>query len=317
MASEISKAVGHKAAPLDVTWNQRDLLLYVAGIGAKYDELDLTFELNDNWKPFPTYPLVTGFKGDSQDVVNFAESLKGRAGDAPPGMPELDPNKVVHAEQSIKILRPLPKEARPEDGWKLLRSTGGVHDKGKGLIIETVSTLVDGKGTEYCHMVSASYNFGKFDLGGFSKSISPKLSVQTKKQPPAKDPDFVAEDKTTKEQALVYRLSGDYNPLHIDPSIGKKLGFGGVILHGLCFYGIAARAIVRHVAKGDGSRLLEMGGRFTSPVLPGQTLLTHIWTQPAKDGNIQVDFAQQIKETGKWSLAGCALVAKGSTNSKL
>lgn len=79
----------------------------------------------------------------------------------------------------------------------------------------------------------------------------------------------------------------------------------------------AARAIVRHVAKGDGSRLLEMGGRFTSPVLPGQTLLTHIWTQKAKDGNIQVDFAQQIKETGKWSLAGCALVAAESPNSKL
>lgn len=107
--------------------------------------------------------------------------------------------------------------------------------------------------------------------------------------------------------------------LQIDPSIGEKLGFGGTILHGLCFYGIAARAIVKNVAGGDGTRLKEMGGRFTSPVKPGQTLVTLIWTQPAKDGkgSIQVDFAQQIKETGKWSLAGCALVAPAEGKSKL
>lgn len=79
----------------------------------------------------------------------------------------------------------------------------------------------------------------------------------------------------------------------------------------------AARAVVKHVAGGDGTRLKEMGGRFTSPVSPGQTLITHIWTQPAKDGSVQVDFAQQIKETGKWSLVGCALVSKSSGKSKL
>jgi hypothetical protein len=71
----------------------------------------------------------------------------------------------------------------------------------------------DGKGNEYCHMVSSSYNFGKFDLGGFSKSVSPKLSVETQKMAPKKDPDFIAEDKTTKEQALLYRLSGWVHPV--------------------------------------------------------------------------------------------------------
>jgi len=168
-------------------------------------------------------------------------------------------------------------------------------------------------------MMSSSYNFGKYDLGGFSKSVSPKLSVQTQKTAPKHDPNFTATDVTTPEQALLYRLSGDYNPLHIDPSIGSKLGFGGTILHGLCSYGIAARAIVKHVAGGDGTRLLEMGGRFTSPVKPGQTLVTLIWTQPAKDGkgDTTVEFAQQIKETGKWSIAGCALVAPASSKSKL
>jgi len=319
MAPEISKAVGFETGPLPVAWNQRDLVLYAVGIGAQADDLNLAYELDKEWSPMPTYPLVLALKGASPDVTNFAEMVKGRGGKAPPGMPALDPNRVVHAEQSIKILKPLPKEAKAEDGWKLIRSIGGVHDKGKGLIIENVATLVDGKGTEYCHMVSSSYNFGKYNLDGFSKSVAPKLSVETKKTAPKKNPDHVVTDKTTKEAALIYRLSGDYNPLHIDPSIGEKLGFGGTILHGLCSYGIAARAIVKHVAGGDGTRLKEMGGRFTSPVRPGETLVTHIWVQPAENGSgdIQVDFAQQIKESGKWSIAGCALVAKGSGKSKL
>ncbi|KAL7004298.1 hypothetical protein EMMF5_006123 [Cystobasidiomycetes sp. EMM_F5] len=129
MTVQIEKAVGFKTDPLPVAWNQRDLLLYATGIGARDDDLELTYELNKAWKPFPTYPLVLGLKGDSPDVTNFSEMIKGR-GASPPGMPKLDPNKVVHAEQTIQILKPLPTHVEPKDGFKLIRSIGGVHDKG-------------------------------------------------------------------------------------------------------------------------------------------------------------------------------------------
>lgn len=120
-------------------------------------------------------------------------------------------------------------------------------------------------------MISSGYGFysGKSDLNGYAKSIAPKQPLTGAKKPPTRTPDFVFSEKTTAEQAVVYRLSGDYNPLHIDSAVGEALGFGGVILHGLCSYGHGARAVVLKVAKGDGRRLRYMSARFTSPVKPG------------------------------------------------
>jgi peroxisomal enoyl-CoA hydratase 2 len=104
---------------------------------------------------------------------------------------------------------------------------------------------------------------------GFAKSIVPPQPAKALPKPPTSAPTHVFSEKTSPEQAIIYRLSGDYNPLHIDPSIGKGMGFPGVILHGLCSYGHAARAILLSVADGDSSRLEYMSSRFTSPVIPG------------------------------------------------
>lgn len=310
---DLNQAIGHASTPIPVAWNQRDLLLYAVGIGAKNDELSFTYEDDPNWQPFPTYPLVLGLKGSNPSIANFAAAREGSA--PTPGLPVLDPKKLVHAEQSIEILGELPKESG--EGWKLQKKLVGIKETGKGLIIDDAMELINPQGKVVYRMVSSGYCFGKFEPKGFTKSVAEPKPVQASK-PPSRNPDFVFSEKTTPEQAIVYRLSGDYNPLHIDPAVGKGMNFPGVILHGLCSYGHAARALVLNVAKGDASALQYMSGRFTSPVLPGDELETSMWvSKDPKTGGTRVDFVQKIKGSGKICLGGGVALFKNDKGSKL
>ncbi|KAI5475498.1 peroxisomal dehydratase [Pseudohyphozyma bogoriensis] len=337
----MEKAIGHVSEPLPVSWNQRDLLLYAVGIGAKRNELQSVYELSPDWHPFPTYPLVLGLKGDHTDVNDFG-AMKD-AGGPVPGLPKTDPKKGVHAEQSIEILKPIP--AVSGEGWKINKKLVGLKDTGKGLIIDSAHELVDPKGEVYARMVTSGYVFGNdYGANGINKSIAPKRPLAPLNKPPAKKPDAVFSEKTTEEQAVLYRLSGDYNPLHAFPEIGKALGFPGAILHGLCSYGHAARAIVLNAAGGDGTRLAYMSARFTSPVMPGDEvggrhicvflpadatadtrhplylpiyyppsiskLETSLWLSDIPEGT-RVDFVQLNKRSGKLALGGgVALIKK-------
>lgn len=162
-------------------------------------------------------------------------------------MPNMPSEKSVHAEQSIEILKQIPPNSG--DGWKLKKSMTGVKNTGKGVIIDTAQELVGPDGSTYARMTSSSYTFGEYGFPAkYAKSVAPKLPVKAAPKPPEREPDFIMTEKTTEEQAVIYRLSGDYNPLHIDPSIGLKLSFPGAISHGLGSYGHAARAIVLKAA---------------------------------------------------------------------
>lgn len=210
--------------------------------------------------------------------------------------------------------------------------------KPQGLIIHASNELVSPSGQVHTRMVGSSYSFGDFNAAGFNKSILPAPPAQPAK-PPTRAPDFVWADATTAEQAALYRLSGDYNPLHIDPGVGEKIGMGGVILHGLCSYGHAARAVVGAVAGGDDARLAYMSARFTLPVRPGDEasrvgalrtwyglcradpspfpqLETLMWVSPHPDGTGQtrVDFVQKVKATGKVCLGGGVVLLKPAHN---
>lgn len=242
------RALGHQDPDQPVGWNRRDLLLYAVGIGHGEQELDYVYEQSLGFRAFPTYPLVLLLKGTSQDTTVFSEMIGSR--NAAPGFPALDPNTIVHGEQSIELLHELPIVSG--EGWKVKKRIVAIHDKGSALITELESRLVSPTGLTHAIMRGATFYRGGGQGTGFSKELAPKAPLA--KPPQGKPATFTLREKTTPAQAAIYRLSGDYNPLHIDPEIGSSGGLGGTILHGLCSYGYAARAVMRAVVPTDGQK---------------------------------------------------------------
>ncbi|CAI2163673.1 2606_t:CDS:2 [Funneliformis geosporum] len=283
---DVNKAVGHRFTPQKVSYNKRDLILYALSIGIK-DELNFLYELDKNFTPFPTYPVGLQLKGDSSDVNLFAETVN--AGGPIPGLPEMEPNKMIHGEQTIEILNPLPTSGEFEIHCKV----NGVYDKGSGMLLERVNTMVDPKtGKEYCVMTIQTFIIGYGGFGGPKGQKGPSY-----KPPKDKKPDAIDSSPTSSTQALLYRLSGDYNPLHADPTIAPKVGFERPILHGLCSFGYAAHAIVKHLANNDPKLFKSISVRFTAPVYPGDTLETHMWKVPGENPNeTNVVFITKAKE---------------------
>ncbi|KAJ3774561.1 peroxisomal dehydratase [Lentinula raphanica] len=303
MAAEISKLIGYEAPDRPVSWLKRDLILYALGIGGgdSNDDLSYIYELDPNFAAFPTYPVVLTFKGDSQDVNLFAETMKSSA---LPGLPAVDLGKSVHGSQSIEILKTLPVASGP--GWKWKTKYTGVSENKSGVVITSENLLVDPQGVPYAKLYSSSFNIGMKITGDkFAKVIAGP--PQAKPIPKDRKPDWVVRQKTSPDQALLYRLSGDYNPLHIDPQVGRAAGFGGTILHGLATFGFAARALISAVAYDEPDTLKFIGVRFTSPVKPGDVLETHVWEVgpgPTGTGTIEVAFVTKNLTSGKDALGG-------------
>jgi len=298
------KAKGHKFPARKVSYNRRDLILYALGVGAS--EQAFVYENSSNFAALPTFPVVLGFKGESSDIVPFGQG--GSVGTDIPGVPKFDLNMILHGEQSVEIVRPLPLSGYFENRATVL----GVYDKGKGATIETETVLADSKGQVYAKLVSSTFVRG---LGGFGGEKQPKAPEYT---PPQRVPDAVAEYKTSELQAMLYRLSGDYNPLHADPKIAKKVGFPAPILHGLCSYGVAARAILKQFAGNDVTRFKDIKVRFASPVFPGETLVTEMWQTGEKAGKTQIIFQVKVKERDVVVIShACAHVSEASPQSKL
>ncbi|GJE93154.1 peroxisomal dehydratase [Phanerochaete sordida] len=300
----LEKAIGHQEADFPVAWLKRDLLLYAVGIGAK--ATDQTLVNDKDWAPFPTYPVVLQFKGEDQDINDFRKRVGGSTA---PGLPKFDPNRGVHGTQSIEILKPIPEVSGP--GWKLKKRIVGVSENKSGIVVEAETLLVDAHGTVYAKLYGSSFNLG-------AKATGTKFAKRIAGPPPAKDipkdraPDHVVRDRTSPEQAAVYRLSGDYNALHIDPKIGQATGFGGVILHGLSTFGFAARAVLSAVGGGRPDSLRYFAVRFSSPVKPGDALETSIWEiGPGPIGTVEVAFVMKNLDSGKVCLShGVAFVKK-------
>jgi acyl dehydratase len=310
--SDLGKVVGFKNKDRLVSWNKRDLLTYAVGVGAKKDDLSFVYELNKSWAPLPTYPVVLGLKGSDQDVNLFADKIKT---EPPPGLPPINPNHVIHAMQSIEILRDLPFVSGK--GWKLTSRYTGVSENKSGIITTTEQLLVDPHGTTYAKLYSSTFHLGAKTTGEkFTKFIAGP--PQAKPIPKDRKPDWVFKDQTTPEQAIVFRLSGDYNPLHIDPEIGQQAGFGGVILHGLSTFGFGARAVISTAGGGDARSLRFFGVRFTAPVIPGDELETAMWeVGKGPNGTTEISFETRNVTTGNVTLGAGIAYVKRSDKSKL
>jgi multifunctional beta-oxidation protein len=198
---------------------------------------------------------------------------------------------LLHGEQYLEIKQwPIPTEGT-------LVSTVGlvdVVDKGNaGIVVQKTSTVDKNTGKELFYNESTVFVRGSGGFGG-ERAMKDRGAATAANKPPGRPADKVTEEKTTEEQAAIYRLSGDRNPLHIDPEFSKIGGFKVPILHGLAFFGIA----VKHILKAYGP-IKNVKVRFAGSVLPGQTLKTEMW----KEGN-KVIFQVTVVDTGKLAIAG-------------
>jgi acyl dehydratase len=246
-------AVGAEAGPAETSWTSKDALLYAVGVGAGTGELAFTTE-NSAGVPqqvLPTFAVIVG----------IGAPALGKAGD-------IDWTQLVHGEQAIELAGPIPVEGTVSTTSRLT----GIYDKGKGAVIASESTSVDAATGEARFTTRSSvYIRGAGGFGGERGPSGPKHVV------PEREPDHRVSYPTSHDQALVYRLSGDRNPLHSDPEFAKLAGFDRPILHGLCTYGFTGRALLHSLCGGDPARFRSMEGRFSAPVFPGDELTVSMW----------------------------------------
>ncbi len=251
------------------SWSDRETMLYAISIGMSRDPYD------------PKELAYTFEKEKLKTVASMATVLQR--------VPLLrdcgyDYSKVVHGEQRLMLEKPLEPEGEIVVDSRVLSA----FDKGpgKGAIINSELVAKDARtGEKLYTLISTTFARGDGGFGG------PSGSGLEPHRLPERKPDLTAAAETRVDQALLYRLNGDRNPLHADPELAKRVGFPVPILHGLCTYGTACRTILREVAKYDHTRIRGFDVRFSSPVYPGETILTDMWV----DGTV-VSFRCRLKE---------------------
>jgi acyl dehydratase len=242
--------VGQKGEPAEHAYDWKDCIVYALGVGAKIDELDVICEMNGP-KVLPTFAVVPSFAAMGGVLAKLGANVA----------------MIVHGEQAIRLHRPIP----PKGTFRTVAEVKGIYDKGTGALAVVEAKTSDDKGEPVFDNVFSIFVRG---AGGFGGDRGPETVAV---EPPDRAPDFEVTERTSPEQAALYRLSGDYNPLHILPQVAKMVGFEKPILHGLCTYGFAGRAIVRGACGGDVARLKAFAARFSAPVFPGDELTTQGW----------------------------------------
>ncbi len=251
-------AVGAESEPYEASWTSKDALLYAVSIGAGTDELAFTTEntANIDQQVFPTFAVAVGY----------------RAGSAFRSIGTFNPAMLVHGQQAITMHKPLPV-----NGSVIVRGRiAAIHDKGTAAVVVTETVATDNTdGTPMFTNVSSAFIRGEGGWGGDRGPSGPRNVA------PDRAPDHTVTYHTSPDQALLYRLNGDRNPLHSDPSFAAMGGFDRPILHGLCSYGFTARALLHTLCAGDSSRFGHIEARFASPVLPGEALTVSMWNSAA------------------------------------
>ncbi len=249
---KISKdLVGTEFAPIEVEWNEKDTILYALGVGARPDNgLEFIYE-GKGPKVLPTYAVIPGGRGLAALMGNVEMRLE----------------MLLHGEQSVELLRPLPPAAKVKVTGRITE----VWDKGKAAVLGVESVGADEKGVLFKTHATLFVR----GAGGFGGERGPSTSDTD--VPPSRPPDTILRDETRPEQGAIYRLSGDRNPIHIDPEFAKFGGFDKPFVHGLCTYGFVGRAILRELCGNDPERFRSFNCRFSDRVNFGDTIVTKLW----------------------------------------
>jgi acyl dehydratase len=271
MAIDYDKLINWKFDDIEQTYTSKDTILYALGVGLSMDPLDLDqlrFTYEEDLLALPSMAVVLAYPGFYLKNPEFG----------------VDWVKVLHGEQGIKIHKTLPAEATVVGKSKITE----IIDKGEGkgaLLYSTREIYEKSSGDHLATTTSTTFCRGDGGFGG------PAVEAPKPHTLPDRGADHVVELPTLDQAALIYRLSGDFNPLHADPRVATSAGFKAPILHGLGTLGVAGHALVKQACGYDPSRLREMNLRFTSPVYPGETIVTEMW----QDGNI-ISFRCKVKE---------------------
>ena len=257
MPIDPSKALGAELGGGTSEWNRDQVILYHLGVGAGVPptdpgELEYTYE--KNLKVLPSFGVIPVF-GSMGGLANT------------PGM-DFNFAMLLHGEQDLEIHRPIPPEAKITSKGKVKE----IWDKGKGALVVLEMESRDQSGTP---LFTNRFSLFLRGEGGFGGEPGPKAG----NKPPGRDADGVVEVATLPQQALIYRLSGDKNPLHVDPEFAKLGGFDRPIIHGLCSYGIVCKAIVDNVLGGDTAKVARWQARFAGVGFPGETYRISYWRE--------------------------------------
>ncbi len=284
MPIDPKQAVGAVIQGGERQWGRDQIILYHLGLGAGVpatDANELAYTYEKNLKVLPSFAVIPG-SGLGPSLLQV------------PGM-QFNPALLLHGEQDLRLNGPVPPEAKVSNTVKIV----DIFDKGKAALVVVETESKDERGTALFVNRASLFIRGE---GGFGGDSGPKPG----NLPPERAPDRVVESPTLPQQALIYRLSGDKNPLHADPEFAKAGGFDTPILHGLCTYGIVCKAVVDHALGGDTTRVARFQVRFAGVVYPGETIVTSMW----EEGETII-LQATVKERGAPALTNAAITLRG------
>jgi acyl dehydratase len=261
MPIDLDVALGAELEPVEFSWSSNDVQLYHLALGAGADPMDereLRYLIDGTPQVLPTFSSVAAtFHMTEAPKVSF------------PGI-EIELSRVLHASEAVRVPAPLP----PTGSARAVTRITDVWDKGKAAVILNETTVTDPAGNLLWTVTRSIFARGE---GGFGGERGPSTSTDA----PDRAPDYEIDIPVLPQQALLYRLCGDRNPLHSDPGFAAAAGFPRPILHGLCSYGMVCKALTDTVLDADTSRVASYGARFAGVVFPGEILKASVW----KDGD--------------------------------